>query len=102
MANSDTVATKKVTLVMIVKDESRVIERCLASVLPVIDSWVIVDTGSTDDTKEKIKKFFDNVGIPGELHESKWVNFGTNRTEALELAYQSASLGKIAISKVKN
>lgn len=89
MANSDTVAAKKVTLVMIVKDESRVIERCLASVLPIIDSWVIVDTGSTDDTKEKIKKFFDNVGIAGELHESKWVNFGTNRTEALELAYKT-------------
>lgn len=77
---------KKVTLCMIVKNESRVIERCLASVLPIIDHWVIVDTGSTDGTQDKIKKFFDNVGIPGELHERPWKNFGHNRSEALELA----------------
>lgn len=78
--------SNKIALCMIVKNESRVIERCLASVLPVIDYWVIVDTGSTDGTQEKIKKFFDNVGIPGELHERPWKNFGHNRTEALELA----------------
>jgi glycosyltransferase involved in cell wall biosynthesis len=82
-------ANKKVTLCMIVKNESQVIERCLASVLPIIDHWVIVDTGSTDGTQDKIKKFFDNVGIPGELHERPWKNFGHNRSEALELARNS-------------
>ena len=33
--------TKTITLCMIVKDEARVIERCLASVLPLIDNWVV-------------------------------------------------------------
>ena len=60
---------KTITLCMIVKNESKVIERCLASVLPVIDHWMILDTGSTDGTQEKIREFFNNVGIPGELHE---------------------------------
>ena len=78
--------TKTITLCMIVKDEARVIERCLASVLPIIDNWVIVDTGSTDGTQEKIRKFFENVGIPGKLYERPWKNFGHNRSEALELA----------------
>lgn len=82
-------SAKKITLCMIVKNESKVIERCLASVLPVIDSWVIVDTGSTDGTQEKIKKFFDNVSIKGELHQSEWVDFGTNRSEALLLAQKT-------------
>lgn len=82
--------TKTITLCMIVKDEARVIERCLASVLPIIDRWVIVDTGSTDGTQEKIRKFFENVGIPGELHERPWKNFGHNRSEALELARDKA------------
>lgn len=36
---------------MIVKNESHVIKRCLDSVKDFIDYWVIVDTGSTDDTK---------------------------------------------------
>ena len=82
--------TKTITLCMIVKDEARVIERCLASVLPLIDYWVIVDTGSTDGTQEKIRKFFENVGIPGELHERPWKDFGHNRSEALELARSKA------------
>jgi glycosyltransferase involved in cell wall biosynthesis len=82
--------TKTITLCMIVKNESRVIERCLASVLPIIDHWVIVDTGSTDGTQEKILKFFENVGIPGELYERPWKNFGHNRTEALQLAKDKA------------
>jgi len=78
--------TNTITLCMIVKDESHVIERCLSSVAPLVDYWVIVDTGSTDGTQQKIKDFFDRNGIPGELHEIPWVDFGTNRSKALELA----------------
>ncbi len=48
----------KLCLNMIVKNEAARIERMLESVSPYIDSAVIVDTGSTDDTKQKIKKFF--------------------------------------------
>jgi len=59
---------KRICLNMIVKSESAVIERCLASVRNHIDAWVIVDTGSTDDTKDKIRKSL--AGIPGALHET--------------------------------
>ena len=83
-------SAKTVNLCMIVKNESRVIERCLASVLPLIDKWVIVDTGSTDGTQDKIKNFFKNVGIEGELYEREWKNFGHNRSEALELAQKNS------------
>src|SRR5216684_6417673 len=55
---------------MIVKNEAHVIARCLASVRGVIDAWVIVDTGSTDKTKDRVRSLLS--GIPGELHESKW------------------------------
>ena len=80
---------KTITLCMIVKNEAHVIERCLASVIPLIDYWVICDTGSTDGTQEKIKKFFKNVGIDGELHECPWKDFGHNRSEALEYAQKT-------------
>ncbi len=75
---------KTICLNMIVKDERDVIERCLSSVKKIIDYWVIVDTGSSDETKELIRKILENV--PGELHERAWVNFSHNRNEALDLA----------------
>lgn len=37
-----------IRLCMIVKNEACVIERCLASVRDLVDTWVISDTGSTD------------------------------------------------------
>lgn len=73
-----------ICLNMIVKDEAKLILRCLDSVLPFIDSWVIVDTGSTDGTQDIIKNHLAH--LPGVLHEKPWVNFGHNRTEAADLA----------------
>jgi len=70
---------------MIVKNETKILHECLDSVHPHIDYWVIVDTGSTDGTQEYIKQYFVEKGIPGELIEKPWVNFGHNRTEALDL-----------------
>lgn len=75
---------KSICLNMIVKNESGVIEKCLASVKPLIDYWIIVDTGSDDSTKEIIKEVLKD--IPGELHECAWINFEHNRNEALALA----------------
>jgi tetratricopeptide (TPR) repeat protein len=69
---------------MIVKDESPVIERCLRSVLPLVDWWVISDTGSTDGTQDIVRRTM--AGTPGVLLERPWVSFGHNRQEALDAA----------------
>ncbi len=71
---------------MIVKNEAHIVAETLDSVAPYISSWVIVDTGSTDGTQDVIRKHMARLGIPGELHERPWRNFGDNRTEALNLA----------------
>lgn len=86
------------TLMMIVRNEAQQIERCLQSCLPFIDRWIIVDTGSTDQTKEIIQSTLQ--AIPGELYSRTWVNFGVNRTELLRLyeaKYGHADIGAFAL-----
>lgn len=73
---------------MIVKNEAHCIEKCLESVKPFIDYWIICDTGSSDNTEEVIRKCLD--GIPGEIHNHEWEDFSTNRNKALELAKDKA------------
>ncbi|HEY3497377.1 MAG TPA: glycosyltransferase [Polyangiaceae bacterium] len=75
-----------ICLCMIVKNETEVLPRLFRSLKDYIDYYVIVDTGSTDDTIELIKREMGGYGIPGEVHEREWVNFGVNRQQALELA----------------
>jgi glycosyltransferase involved in cell wall biosynthesis len=77
-------AGQTICLNMIVKNEASVIRRCLDSVLPIIDCWVIVDTGSTDGTQDIIREHLRD--LPGELHERPWRDFAYNRSEALDLA----------------
>lgn len=77
-----------IALAMIVRNEAAVIERCLRSVRPLIDCWVICDTGSSDATREIVAATL--AEIPGDLHQTEWVDFGHNRTELLGFARGSA------------
>ena len=52
---------KTLSLCMIVKDEEENLDNCLASVKDIVDEIVIVDTGSTDNTKQIAKKYTDKV-----------------------------------------
>jgi glycosyltransferase involved in cell wall biosynthesis len=74
----------KLALSMIVKNEAPNIQRCLESVAPFINYYVVCDTGSTDNTKEIVKNFFDSKGIPGEILDHEWKDFGHNRSLAIE------------------
>lgn len=79
---------KKITLGlnMIVKDEAHVIERVLESVYPIIDYYTIVDTGSTDNTKELIEKFFKSKKVDGQILDRPFDNFENSRNHALNMS----------------
>jgi glycosyltransferase involved in cell wall biosynthesis len=75
-------------LCMTVCNESHVIGRALQSVRGIIDYWLICDNGSTDST---IVEILQNLsGVPGQLHRTRWVNFGHNRKRAIDLAKDKA------------
>jgi glycosyltransferase involved in cell wall biosynthesis len=78
----------RIGLAMIVRNEAHIIERCLGSVRGLIDTWTIVDTGSTDNTVELVKESL--AGIPGNVHTRPWRDFSTNRNELLEMARPTA------------
>lgn len=82
-----------ICLTMIVRDEAPVIERCLRSVLPVVDRAAIVDTGSTDETEGICLGVCSEMAIPLSPYRRPWVDFATNRNDALELARRECSPG---------
>ncbi|ORV52980.1 glycosyl transferase [Mycolicibacter engbaekii] len=83
---SDPANTPTICLNMIVRDEAHIVQEVLTATAPYISAWVIVDTGSQDGTQQVIRDHMAALGIPGELYERPWRNFGHNRTEALTLA----------------
>lgn len=78
------VRAPKICLSMIVRDESHILRRCLRSVRPWIDHFVVCDTGSVDDTPAVVLD--ELAGLPGSVHHHLWRDFGFNRSQALELA----------------
>ncbi|HAF99081.1 MAG TPA: tetratricopeptide repeat protein [Paenibacillus lactis] len=70
-----------VSLCMIVKDEEGCLERCLQSVSGIVREIIIVDTGSTDRTKEIARRFTNHV------YDFNWVDdFSAARNYALNFA----------------
>ena len=71
----------RVSLTMIVKNEEHNLPDCLASVRDLVDEAVVIDTGSTDRTREVAARFGCVVG------EFPWIDhFAAARNAALERA----------------
>lgn len=70
-----------ISLCMIVKNEETCLRNCLVSVKDVVDEFIIVDTGSTDNTIQVIKEFTDTI------YHYTWINdFAAARNYAFSLA----------------
>ncbi|MDO4536218.1 MAG: glycosyltransferase [Clostridium perfringens] len=71
-----------ISLCMIVKDEEKNIERCLSSVEGIVDEIIIVDTGSKDKTKVKVKEH------GARIYDFKWEN---DFSEARNFSFSKAT-----------
>jgi hypothetical protein len=68
---------------MIVKDEARILRRCLVAARPLIDFAFIVDTGSSDATLTELHALLLELGLDGMVVEERWRDFAHNRSSAL-------------------
>ncbi|MDP3559577.1 MAG: glycosyltransferase family 2 protein [Legionellaceae bacterium] len=69
------------SVIVIVKNESRVIRRCLESVAFATE-LIVLDSGSTDDTVAIAQEFTSHV------HSTDWQGYGVQKQRALALATQ--------------
>jgi glycosyltransferase involved in cell wall biosynthesis len=70
----------RIILLTMIKNEEKIIERCIRSVLGLVDAVCVVDTGSTDKTSDVVNNVFDELKIPHDWSCDNWENFGHNRT----------------------
>ena len=78
----------KIVFIGMIKNESKIIRRCLENLLGFVDAVCITDTGSTDNTIDICNTFLKTSGKPYKVFSSKtgFVDFGTNRTESFNVA----------------
>ena len=74
----------KFVLILMVRNEERIIQRCMESVKDVVDAFCVCDTGSNDKTREIVTEFLKTHD--GCLTHVPWQNFGYNRSESFTKA----------------
>ena len=84
----NTLSNKKtICFATMCKNEEHCIEETLESVYKYIDTWVVHDTGSTDNTCQIVTDFFEKKGISGELFIDDWKGFDFNKTLLFNKCY---------------
>lgn len=76
----------KLCLILMIKNEEKILLRCLQAMEGIVDMYCILDTGSTDSSVEIAKKFLENRA--GCVTEEPWQNFGYNRTVSFQRAQE--------------
>lgn len=82
----------RILLVSMVKNEEKIIERMMRSVLDYIDGYIICDTGSSDSTVALANTFISTNKKEGCVIEIPWVNFGESRTRTVQEAVKWVNL----------
>jgi len=72
----------KLILLTMVKNETKIIERLMESVLGKVDAIVVCDTGSTDDTVQKAFAWLKTNDMSGTVFTFPFKNFGVSRTKS--------------------
>ncbi|MBE5872130.1 MAG: glycosyltransferase family 2 protein [Lachnospiraceae bacterium] len=93
-----------ISLCMIVKNEEKVLDRCLGPLAPLMDEIIIVDTGSTDRTKEIASKYTHLIydyQWTGNFSDARNFSFSKATKEYIYCADADEVLDSVNIQKFK-
>jgi tetratricopeptide (TPR) repeat protein len=78
----------KIILVLMIKNESKIIKRCIDNAINHVDAVSILDTGSTDSTVEIVREHLSKSGKPFKISIEPFKNFGYNRSISFTMAQE--------------
>jgi len=78
----------RIIVLLMIKNESRIIRRSIQSALSIADAICVSDTGSTDGTVELLQAFYPTLSVPCRTYTHPWTNFGINRSKSFNDAKQ--------------
>ncbi len=78
----------KIILHLMIRNESKIIERCLQHAIEYVDAICILDTGSTDNTIDVCRRYLSRTNKPFKISEEPFKNFGHNRTVSFRKCQQ--------------
>jgi tetratricopeptide (TPR) repeat protein len=81
----------KIIGLLMIKNESKIIQRCLENIIDHVDAIYILDTGSTDNTIELATDFLNEKSKPFKIEIEPFRNFGYNRTVSFRNAQKFCS-----------
>jgi glycosyltransferase involved in cell wall biosynthesis len=73
----------RVILTLMIKNEERIVVRCIEHALRVADAVCVSDTGSTDGTLDVLASYFPALRVPTKLVHAPWADFGSNRNSSM-------------------
>jgi hypothetical protein len=76
----------KIVLILMIKNESLIMRRCIESVINFVDAFCITDTGSVDNTVDIALDIIKNSEKPGKLCQTIFRDFGTTRSESFNFS----------------
>jgi len=74
----------RILLLLMVRNEAKIIQRCLRTVGPEVDAVYLADTGSDDDTVRLAEECCAELGKPLRVERHEWKDFGHNRSRSFE------------------
>jgi glycosyltransferase involved in cell wall biosynthesis len=75
--------TPMVIALLMIKNEEKIICRCIESLAVHVDAFCICDTGSTDSTIQCIEEYFSKkTQLKYKIYQYIWSNFGKSRSES--------------------